>query len=104
MAKKTAPDELTKKIEELTDVQLKDAIVRTCIRQARAESDLSHYKETYGEVIKEEKEMRTAYLMALEVRTEATRRQNAAQGVIDDNPTEELEKAENLMRLVETQQ
>jgi hypothetical protein len=103
MATKRAPDELAKKIDELTDEQLKDAIVRTCIRQARAESDLSHYKETYGEVIKEEKEMRIAYLMALEVRTEATRRQNAAQGVIDDGTEGDLEKAEELMRLVETQ-
>jgi hypothetical protein len=103
MTTKKAPDELAKKIDELTDEQLKDAIVRTCIRQARAESDLSHYKETYGEVIKEEKEMRIAYLMALEVRTEATRRQNAAQGVIDDGTEGDLEKAEELMRLVETQ-
>ena len=104
MATKKAPDELHKKIDELSDEQLKDAIVRTCIRQGRAESDLAHYKETYGEVIKEEKEMRIAYLMALEVRTEATRRQNASQGIIDDSPAEEIEQAENLMRLVETQQ
>lgn len=98
MAKK-APTEIDSKIDDLTDEQLKDAIVRTCIRQGRAEADLSHYKETYGAVIKEEKEMRFAYLMALEVRTEAARRRGAAEGIVDDTENE-LEKAEELVRLV----
>jgi hypothetical protein len=100
MAKK-APDELNRKIEELSDDQLKDAIVRTCIRQGRAEADLAHYKETYGEVIKEEKELRASYLMALEVRTEAARRREVAEGVLADaDGVDEITKAEELLRLV----
>ena len=102
MAKK-APDELSKKIDDMSDADLKDAIVRTCVRQARAESDLAHYKETYGEVIKEEKELRAAYLLALEVRTEALRRRMAAEGVLEDaEDGTELEQAEELMRLVQS--
>jgi hypothetical protein len=101
MAKK-APTEVDNKIDELSDEQLKDAIVRTCIRQGRAEADLAHYKETYGDVIKEEKELRSSYLMALEIRSEAARRRAVAEVVADTaNGEDEMAKAEELMRLVQ---
>ena len=104
MATKKAPDELHKKIDELSDEQLKDAIVRTCIRQGRAESDLAHYKETYGEVIKEEKELRIAYLMALEIRSEAARRRDIAESVHEGATVEEeIKNAEELLRLVKNE-
>jgi hypothetical protein len=101
MAKKS-PAEVDNKIDELSDEQLKDAIVRTCIRQGRAEADLAHYKETYGDVIKEEKELRSSYLMALEIRTEASRRRALAEGIVEEASAEdEMAKAEELMRLVQ---
>lgn len=102
MAQKKTPDEVMKKIEAMTDEELKDAIVRTCIRQARAEADLGHYKETYGEVIKEEKEQRSTYLAALEIRAETLRRQIAAEGVLADaDSEEEKSRAVDIIRLVQ---
>ena len=101
MAKKT-PDEVLKKLDSMSDIDLKDAIVRTCIRQARAELDLAHFKETYGDVIKEEKEQRSAYLMALEIRDEAHRhRELAAQAVEDASGDEEKASAVEVLRLVQ---
>ena len=102
MATKKAPDELLKQIDAMSEYELKDAVVRTCIRQARAESDLAHYKETYGEVIKEEKERRNMYLSALEIRAEAARRQLIAEvGVEDATTDEERDKAVEIVRLVQ---
>lgn len=57
----------------LTIDQLKDAIVQTCVRQAQAEEDLSAYKDTYTEVIKEEKAKRAMYLVALIAKKESAR-------------------------------
>jgi tellurite resistance protein len=68
-----AQSEFMKSIKDMTDLDLKEAIIRTCVRQAKAEDDLSAEKEAYGAVIKEEKEMRSAYLAVLQLRTEAKR-------------------------------
>jgi tellurite resistance protein len=68
-----AQAEFMKSIKDMTDQDLKEAIIRTCVRQAKAEDDLGAEKEAYGAVIKEEKEMRSAYLNALTLRAETKR-------------------------------
>jgi tellurite resistance protein len=65
--------EFMKSIKDMSDQDIKEAIIMTCVRQAKAEDDLATEKEAYGAVIKEEKEMRGAYLNALTFRQESKR-------------------------------
>jgi hypothetical protein len=76
MTKNTAiesPEQKLKELEEMSVPEVKEAIIQTCRRQARAEVDLKYYNDSYKAVIKEEKETRESLMNRLEVMMEADR-------------------------------
>lgn len=68
-----SPDQQVKKLEQLSIVEVKEGIIQATRRLARAQEDLKYYKESYGEVIKEEKEVLGTLLGRLEFLYETDR-------------------------------
>lgn len=78
-----SPEEALKILEKMSVDELRDGIIQTCRRQARAEADLKYYSDSYKAVIKEEKETRIALISRLETLMEADRIRAAREKWID---------------------
>ena len=68
-----SPTEKVKELEGLTVPELKDAIVTAYRRISRAEADKKYYSKSYGDVIKEEKEVIDSLVARLEFVMESDR-------------------------------
>lgn len=80
-----SPEEALKILEKMSVDELRDGIIQTCRRQARAEADLKYYSDSYRAVIKEEKETRIALISRLETLMEADRIRAAREKWVDQS-------------------
>lgn len=83
MAHNMSPEEALKILEKMSVDEIRDGIIQTCRRQARAEVDLKYYSDSYKAVIKEEKETRLALIARLETLMEADRIRSAREKWLD---------------------